>query len=153
MRRLLIVSVVCLSVLGSLFAQSGKQNNKPQLVANGGYWLSSGTIFGSKDALATAARFGCYASLCKVELNKDNEWVMSSGTNKQAMDEFLLSYKQVVCPDKKITKDQYELEDKKDKSKKNMMKLILDFNPGQEKEPAKLLLPILKKLMKQKEQK
>lgn len=148
MRRLLIVSVVCLSVLGSLFAQSGKQSNKPQLVANGGYWLSSGTVFGSKDALATAARFGCYASQCKVELNKDNEWVMSSGANKQALDEFLLSYKQLVSPDKKSTKDKNELDKKKDKSKKIIMKLILDFNPGQAKEPAKLLLPILKKLMK-----
>lgn len=150
MKRFLIVAFLCLSFFGLANAQLDKQSVKQvQLVANGGYWKSSGTMSGSKDALAAAAKFGCYASLCKVELSKDNLWVMSSGVPKQNLDEFLLMYRQLVSPDKKSSKNKFELEGNLEKSKKNLTKLILDFNPSGTKESEKSLLPLLKKLMKE----
>lgn len=150
MKRFFIVAFLCLSFIGLANAQIAKRPVKQvQLVANEGYWKSSGTTSGSKDALAAAAKFGCYASLCKVELSKDNVWVMSSGVPKQSVDEFLLMYRQLVSPDKKSSKNQFELEENRGKSKKNLTKVILDFNPGGMKDSEKSLLPLLKKLMKE----
>ena len=167
MRRFLILFVLCLSIIGSVCAQTGKQNSKIQIVANGGYWRSSGTKSGSQEALSAASKFGCYASLCKVELSKDNGWVMSSGYRDQKpIGDFLFMYKQLVSPSKRSSKDRLEFSESKvnknnltmefnpagpieqERSKENPMRVILEFNSDGAKHSEKSLLLLLKKLTK-----
>lgn len=146
-KRLFFISLVILFCGVSHAQIASKQITEAKLVAQGGYWKSSGTSPNSQEAFVSAMQLGCYASLCNVELTKDGVWVISSDDNKRKMEDFLLAYKKPVPSDKKSVQVQAKLENAQGKSKVNPMKLILDFNPGIAKEPEKSLLPLLRKLM------
>ncbi len=146
-KRLLFISLVVL-FCGVPHAQiDSKQIAGAKVVAQGGYWKSSGTSPNSQEALVSAMQVGCYASLCELELNKDGVWVISSDDNKQKMEDLLLAYKKPLSSDKKSVQGQAKILNAQGKSKRNPMKLILDFNPGFAKESEKSLLPLLRKLM------
>lgn len=74
MKRLLILFALLGMMSGTMYAQSGaKSAAHAKIIAEGGYYLSSGTLPGTMEALLAARKFGCYASSCTVIATRDDQ--------------------------------------------------------------------------------
>lgn len=87
MKRVLIFLTLLGMLSGTMYAQSiSKISPHARIIAEGGYYLSSGTPSGSMEAMSAACQFGCYASSCTVVVTADNQLLVCFGQEDNVMD-------------------------------------------------------------------
>lgn len=83
MKRVFIFLTILGMMSGMMYAQSiSKKSYRAEIIAKGGYYLSSGTPSGSIEAMLAARKFGCYASSCTVMLTDDKQLVVVLGAER-----------------------------------------------------------------------
>lgn len=87
MKRLFIFLTLLGMMSGTMYAQViSKKASHAKVIAEGGYYLSSGTSSGSMEAMSAARKFGCYASSCTVMVTADNQVLVCFVQDNKAVD-------------------------------------------------------------------
>lgn len=175
MKRLLILFALLGMISGATYAQpSSKNTSHVKIIADGGYYLSSGTPSGSMGATLAARKFGCGASSCTVVGTAEKQFLVVFGAEKlkqekimsaeqlqkngfQAMplEDYLMKYSDgLKSKDKKQgdilmgdKKGQLEKEDILNEKVNSKMRLMLNFQSLDSHQQAELI-GLLKKMIK-----
>lgn len=115
MKRLFIFLTLLGMMSGTMYAQViSKSLSHAKVIADGGYYLSSGTSSGSMEAISAARKFGCYASSCTVMVTADNQVLVCFVQDDKVLDNNLTQEQLLRNNDfKKMRLDDYLLRYKK----------------------------------------
>ena len=136
-----LVLLICGVSCAQIARIESEQIPRTKLIAQGGYWKSSGTAPNYPEALEAAFRFGCYASECTVRETSDHVWVVvvEEPVRKRISDD--ISYAQLqqsearfFTLDEFILQYPWAIDTKKSPRHKQVV------NPSKSDSPTKLLL-------------